>query len=305
MRNIIVIGGGAAGLAATISLLSKDCDVLLISETLGGKAGTHQYLTNEQVEEYIPGEEVTRLFARRISTHVKHLLRDQVVAIAKDRNVFTVTTERSGAHEAGAVIFTTGVTPVPLNVPGAEQFAGYGIGYSATTHAQQLTGKRVAVIGSTQRALRGVHDLAQTAASISLIAPEQGMLLSPLGMALPYRYNVDLYEGAQVLAVEGSASVERVIIMHKGQQQQLAVDAVFVDLGLQPNTRMLREFAMLDNDGFIRVDAQRATNIGGLFAAGDATTRPSENILVAIGDGARAAGSAYDYMLAHPSLRKR
>lgn len=305
MHDVIVIGGGAAGQSATVSLLGKECDVLLITEILGGKAGTHQYLADAPAKEYIAGEEVTSMFARRISTHVDHLLRDRVTAVTRERNIFSVATERNGTHEAGAVILATGVTPVLLDTPGAEQFAGYGIGYSATTHAHLMAGKRVAVVGNTQRALRGVHELAQTAENVSLVMQDSSVLQSPLGLALPYRYNVDVYEDAQVIAVEGSTGVEQLVIMKAGQQLNLSVDGVFVDLGLRPNTSMVRRLAALDGDDFVRVDAQLATSVSGLFAAGDVTTMPSENILVATGDGARAARSAYDYMLAHPSLRGR
>lgn len=305
MHDVIVIGGGAAGLSATVFLLGKECDVLLIAEVLGGKAGARQYLAEEPAEEYIAGEEVTSMFARRVSTHVDHLIRDSVTAVTRNRHVFSVTTERNGTHEAAAVVLATGVTPVLLDAPGAERFAGYGIGYSVTTHAHLTAGKRVAVVGNTQRALRGAHELAQSAENVSLIVPDPSIMQSALGLALPYRYNVDVYEGAQVVAVEGTTAVERLVIAQAGQQLTLPVVAVFVDLGLRPNTHMVRRLAALDGDDFVRVDAQLATSVSGLFAAGDATTTPSENVLIGMGDGARAARSAYDYVLAHPSLRAR
>jgi thioredoxin reductase len=174
-----------------------------------------------------------------------------------------------------------------------------------TTHAQLIAGKRVAVVGNTQRALRGVLELAQTAENVSLIAPNTSIMQSSLGLALPYRYNVDVYEGAQVVAVEGSTAVEQLVITQAGKQIHVPVDAVFVDLGLRPNTQMVRRIAALDGDDFVRVNAQLATSVNGLFAAGDVTTIPSENVLIGMGDGARAARSAYDYVLAHPSLRAR
>lgn len=305
MHDVIIIGGGAAGLAAAMLVLGKGRSVLLIAEHLGGKAGTHQHLADEQAEEYIGGEEVASLFARAIAVRSDAVLHDQVASVSKERSVFRVVTAQHGVREAAAVILASGVTPVPLDVPGAAQLVGYGIGYSATTHAHLVADKRVAIIGSTPRALRGAHELAQTAAHIFLIAPERGALSTSLGIALPYRYNVDVLERTQPVEVVGTSGVERLVVTQDGTRRSLAVDAVFVDLGLRPNTSMVRHLVALDRDGFVRVDADGATNVSGLFAAGDATTVISENVLIAVGDGARAARSAYDYVLAHPSLRRR
>lgn len=286
-------------------VLGKGRNALLIAEQLGGKAGTHQQLADEQTEEYLGGEEVASMFARTIAARGDAVLHDKVASVAKERGVFHVVTAQHGTREAATVILASGVTPVPLDVPGAAQLVGYGIGYSATTHAHIVAGKQVAVVGSTPRALRGAHELAQTAAQVFLVAPERGALSTPLGIALPYRYNVDVLERTQPVEVVGSSGVEQLIVLQDGTRRSLAVDAVFVDLGLRPNTGMVRQLAALDRDGFVRVDADGATNVGGLFAAGDATTTISENVLVAVGDGARAARSAYDYVLAHPSLQRR
>lgn len=304
MHEVIVIGGGPAGLAATQDLLGKHRDVLLIAEHLSGQAGMHQQLDDDN-EEYITGEDIVALLARRLTLQRDVVLRDRVSTITKTNGIFHVDTPHGGAQTAGTVIFSTGVTPTPLDVPGAAQLVGYGIGYSASTHAHILENKRVAVVGTTARALRGVHELAQTAAQVYLVAPQSGQLTSLLGMALPYRTNVDVLEGYQPVEVVGTTTVEEFIVARDGSKQSLAVDAIFVDLGLRPNSLLLRNLAKMDRDGFVQVDARFATSVTGLFAAGDVTTTLSEGILMAIGDGARAAHSAHDYLLAHPSLQRR
>ncbi len=253
MRDLIIIGSGAAGLSAAVFALGKQLDVVAIYEDVGGKAGTQQ-----------------------------------------------VETQRHGVLTATAVIVATGASPLPLDVPGAKALLNHGIGYSITTHTQLVAGKRVAVIGTTRRALRGVIELARSAAQIYLIAPDATNLTSALARTVAAEPNVQLLANYRVIEIAGRESVESVAVERDGEQSWLRVDAVFADLGLLPNSGIARRIAQVDPDGFILVDDTNATTLPGLFAAGDVTSTFGENILIAIGDGARAAAGAYEYILARP-----
>ncbi|HWQ11321.1 MAG TPA: NAD(P)/FAD-dependent oxidoreductase [Roseiflexaceae bacterium] len=298
MRDLIIIGGGAAAQSAAIYALGKQLDVLMIYENLGGKAGWRQNLIGQVEVEYLAGEEVVRLFERRI-THVQGAtLRDHVTSVSKEAGVFHVETAHHGVHEAAAVIVATGATPRGLNVPGAQELLGQGLGYSVTTHAHLLAGKTAAVIGTSLRALRGVAELSRTAEKIYLIIPDTTGMSTPMVRAMANRPNVEVLAGARVLEVVGPMNVEELVVSHDGRQRRLAVDAAFIDLGLTPNSAMVKKIVQTNQDGFIWVDERNATTLPGLFAAGDVTTAFGEQVLIAIGDGARAALSAYDYLLA-------
>jgi thioredoxin reductase len=296
MRDLIIIGGGAAGLSAAMYALGKQLDFLIIYDTVG-KAGTGQHLIGQAEEEYLTGSEAVRLFERRISIDAEHTLRDQVTDVAKVSSVFQVTTRHHGVQEGRTVIVATGATPIALDVPGARALLNQGIGYSATTHAPMLAGKAAAVIGTTARALRGVAELARTAARIHVITPDAAGMETPLARALQLLPNVEIYDGYDIVEVVGATSVEELIIGRKGKTRRLQVDAAFIDLGLVPNSGMVRGIAQTDADGFITVDDRNATSCPGLFAAGDVTTTFGEQVLIAIGEGARAALSAYDELL--------
>ena len=300
MRDLIIIGSGAAGLSAAVFALSKQLDVAAIYEDVGGKAGTQQLLHNQSGDEYLAGAEAVQLFERRVTSHGSAILRDRVIDLAKTNGVFRVETQRHGVLTATAVIVATGASPLPLDVPGAKVLLNHGIGYSITTHAQLVSGKHVAVIGTTRRALRGVIELARTAAQIYLIAPDTTNLTSALARTVKAEPNVQVLSGYRVNEIAGRESVENVVVERDGEQAWLRVDAVFADLGLLPNSGIVRRIAQVDPDGFIRVDDANATTLPGLFAAGDVTTAFGENILIAIGDGARAAASAYEYILSRP-----
>jgi thioredoxin reductase (NADPH) len=298
MRDVIVIGGGAAGLSAAMYALSKQLDVVLIARDLGGKAGWHQQLLGQATPEYIAGEEAVRLFEHRLREQPGCILNDDVVSVAKNNGHFQIETARHGVVESMALIVATGVAPIPLDVPGAEELLGHGLGYSATTHSPMLSGKSVAVIGATERALRGVNEISRVAEKVFLIVPNTAELVTPLGLALQYRANVEMLEGYHVEEISGAFNVEELVISRGHQLRRLPVDAVFVDLGLRPNSRLVRHLAAVELSGLIRVDERNATSLPGLFAAGDVTTTFSEHILIAIGEGARAAMSAHDYLLA-------
>lgn len=298
MRDLIIIGGGAAAQSAAIYALGKQLDFLMIYENLGGKAGWRQNLVGQAEVEYLAGEEAVRLFERRI-THVQGTtLRDKVTSVTKESGIFRVQTQHHGTHEAVAVIVATGAQPLQLDVPGARELLGQGLGYSVTTHAHLLAGKTAAVIGTSVRALRGVAELARTAEKVFLIIPDTTGMSMPMVRAMANRPNVEVLSGTKIVEVVGPMNVEEVVISHEGRTRNLPVDAAFVDLGLRPNSDMVRNIAQTDQDGFVWVDERNATTLPGLFAAGDVTTAFGEQVLIAIGEGARAALGAYDYLLA-------
>lgn len=298
MRDLIIIGGGAAGLSAAAYAIGKQLNFLVIYEDLGGKAGRRQTLAGQVGEEYLAGAEAVRLFERQVTTHADRALHDGVIGISKEAGVFRVETRHHGVLEAPTVIVATGASPIGLDVPGAKELAGYGLGYSIATHAHLLAGKSVAVVGSTIRALRGVAELARTATQVYLVAPDARSLETPFARALRRYQNVELLGGAKVEQISGDQSVEQLVVTQEGRRLRLNVDAAFVDLGLRPNSDLVSKIAQTTQDGFIWIDDRNATTVPGLFAAGDVTTSFGEQILIAIGEGARAALSAYDYLLA-------
>jgi thioredoxin reductase (NADPH) len=299
MRDVVILGGGAAGLAAASYALDKQLDVRVIASVMGGKSGWQHHNSPLQPIPPSTGEAVTDLLRLRLTQLPDVLLHDTVLSIAKANGVFQIETMHNGREEAVAVLIATGVTPVALDVPGSKGLLGYGLGYSAATHAQELRGTVAAVVGATKRAMRGVHELARIATMVYWIGPSLTELMSPLGMGLQYRPNVKVFENYRVIKVLGDQRVEAIVIQGPNELKQLAVDGAFVDLGLMPNSALVENLVILDNDGFIPVNEAGATTLPGLFAAGDVTTHFGEQLLVAVGQGTSAAISAYDYVLTH------
>lgn len=302
MHSLIIVGGGPAALGAAVYALDKQLDLLVITEELGGKVGLLRSVVDQQrsVTARV-SEEAVRLFERVVMARPSLVLRDRVLDIGRDDDRFQVTTQRHGVQESTTVLVATGVTPITLDVPGARQWLGYGLGYSPTTYAHLLAGKTVAVIGATMRALRGAAELAQTASQVYLILPETGDVAGPLLVRVRQRSNVVALTGYRVVELLGDERVERLSIVRGDEQAFVPAEAVFADLGLLPNSEMVRRIAAVDQDGFIVVDAHHATSVPGLFAAGDVSTAFSEQVMVALGAGTSAAVSMYDYLLAQPA----
>jgi len=297
MRDCIIVGGGPAALAAAIYATGKGLATLQIYEDLGGHAGARQRIHSQLNDEYLAGEEAVRVLQRRILHHSNDSLNDRVVAVSATEGGYRVETQRRGAHESATLVIATGADPALLNVPGAKELLGWGLGYSASTHAHMLGGRRVGVIGATRRALRGVAELARTARDVQLLLPVGAIPQTELLASVERLPNVTVLRSCAVRAISGAESVEHIVVEQNGQTVFVRVDAAFADLGLLPNSTLVRHLVQTDAEGFIEVDARQATSAPGIFAAGDVTTTPVEQMLIAIGDGARAAANAYEYLL--------
>ena len=298
MHDLLIIGGGPAGLAAATYGLGKQLDVVLVCAGFGGKAGQRQQLAGQARREHLVGEEAFTALWNTVAAQPKRIVEDQVIGLFKRDELFHVLTERTTLH-APAVIIATGAHPTGLGIADEQQQLGHGLGYSIATHAHLAAGREVAVVGATERALRGVAELVHIAARIVLIAPSDGALNSMLGQRLRADPRVHLLEGYTVAEVEANAgAVHAIRVARRGLEQRLPVQAVFVDLGLSaehPHGSAARATG--------RAWLHRGRRSQSDIAAGSIRGRRChelhicEQILIAIGEGARAAQSAYDYTL--------
>lgn len=298
MYDLIVIGGGPAALAATFYALGKRLNVVMVYEELGGKIGWLHSLGGIGQSDDLPGNELAHLLTVHTTAQPERTIDDRVLSVTTDGPIFQVHTKQHGVLHSHTVLVATGATPQRLDVPGADQVAEGGLGYSATTLAHLTRGQQVVVIGGTNRALSGAAELVDTAAKVYLVAPGALALSTPLGHALRQHPRVEILAGWDVTRLESYGSLIQVTIARQGQMRPLSADRVFVALGLVPNSEIVRDLVATDADGFIKVNALYQTSAPGLFAAGDVSSIFSENVLIAIGDGAHAAMVAYDYLLA-------
>jgi thioredoxin reductase len=296
MYDLIIIGGGPAGITAATTALNQRLETLIIAERWGGQTTYAMQLEEMEGREAITGEELLDAFRRQLDYlgFVRHF--DTVSELSPEGQRFVVCTVDGDRFEGQALVLATGAKPQRLAVPGEDRLSGHGLSYSATTHASLFLGKDVAVVGYGRRAQWAAADLARKAHCVYLLAP--GSLPdTPLVRKLRQMENVEITEEITVKGVLGERFVEGIVVaMPDGEERDLPVKGVFVKLPRTPNSDLVREWIDCDRRGHVIVDVNCATSWPGVFAAGD-VTHVSEQVLVHIGEGAKAATSAHRYLL--------
>ena len=298
MYDLIIIGGGPAGLTAAIYAIRKRLNVLLVSEDLGGKTNYHLDLPGVESYQIIRGVEVVNKFKSELEyldfTH--HLERVEKVEPRDDH--FMVLTKGGGELLAKAVIVATGTRQQWLDVPGEREYLSKGLCYSASSYAPLFIEKDTVVIGKDDLALRSAAELATVAHHVHVVGTSAEALETPLGRKLETAVNVTILPDYKVKRVEGNGYCNTVVVENKqGEETKITADGTFVEVGLRPNTQMVAGLVDLDERGFIEVDPYSRTSVPGIFAAGDVTNIYAEQVLVAVGEGVKATLSAYEFLL--------
>ena len=220
--------------------------------------------------------------ARRLET---------VETVFRRERVFHIMTAEGGAYHARAVVVATGVSPRPLGVPGEQRLLGYGVTYSAVSHAHVFEGRRVAVVGADLRALRAVQELRRVAAHVTLVPVGQADLGSfRLARHLMRDDRVTVLAGHVAVEILGDDRVSGLVVADQdGNRRTIPLEGVFIENGLVAHTEFLGALVARTLLGQIVVDARGATSCPGIYAAGDITeTAHAEQILIALGEGAKA-----------------
>jgi alkyl hydroperoxide reductase subunit F len=298
VRDLIIVGAGPAGLTAAIYAARKKIDTVVYAKDIGGQVATTVDIENYVGFTKISGPELIDKFKQHVDSLGIEIKLKSVERIEKTGQVFSVFFE-GGSEESRAVIIASGKSSRRLNVPGEREFFGRGVSDCATCDAPLFANLNVAVVGGGNSALTAASQLITIAKQVNIVAIE-GLTGDPiLQDRVRAARNLNIYDAHEVVAIEGNKLVERIKIRSRqtGQIIELPVRGVFVEIGLIPNSKLAANLARLNDKGEIMVDCACQTGIPGLFAAGDVTDVPEKQIIVAAGEGAKAALSAYHYLI--------
>ena len=297
--DLVIVGGGPAGLTAAAYAIRKRVETMLISEDLGGKTNYKFSLPGVETHPIIDGEELVSKFKSQLQylDFARHL--DKVTKVERSSDGFVVSTKGAGTFRSKAVIIATGIMPKRLNVPGEREFLGRGVSYSAVSHAPLFIDMDVAVIGEGTPALQAVAELAQIAKSVNAVGTPSKLTESGLGQNLKASGKVKFLSEYEVEEIRGGAGVEEIVIRNKinKSKQVVPVKGVFIELGYETEKELYSHMVKTTAEGRIMISENNQTNIPGLFAAGDITDVNAQQVVIAIGEGANAALSAYNYLL--------
>lgn len=296
---MIIIGAGPAGLSAGVYCARKMLDTLVISSNVGGQAAWSWEVENYLGYQLISGAELVERFRDHLENFKVQLLEGRtVVSLCREKGRFRVATDKGEEYYSKAAIAASGKVPRKLGVPGEDEFRGRGVAYCATCDAPLFRGRRVAVVGGGNSALDAALQLAQIADMVHVLTIEptldgdeirrRQVLDSP---------KVEVRTSSRVLAIRGTTFVEGIEFSSGGREESLEVQGVFIEIGSVPSTAYLPPEVELNPAGEIVIDANNRTSLPGLFAAGDVTTVLEKQIIIAAGEGAKAALSAYAWLV--------
>ncbi len=298
MYDLIIIGGGPAGLTAAVYAIRKRLNVLLLTKDLGGKTNFRLALPWIQEYQVVRGLEVVSKFRSELEDldFARHM--DDVQKVTRKNGTFVVTTKGGADLEAKAVIIATGARQVRMGIPGEKEFTMKGLCYSAVSYAPLFIDKTTVVVGDGDLALRSGAELSTVARHVYMVGTGERILNTPIGKKLGGAANVTILKDSEVVEVKGDEYARSLKLKDPaGKTTEFETDAIFVEKALTPNSDMVKDLVKLDDRGRIIIDDANRTNIPGLFAAGDVTNGFAEQVLVAVGEGAKAALSAYEYLL--------
>jgi len=301
LYDVVIIGGGPAGLAAGLYASRARLKVLLVEKAVTGG----QVMTTGWIENYpgfmdgISGTELSSKMEKHAKKFGLEIMQGTVSGISLDEGVKKITLEGNDQLEAKSIILVSGANPKFLNIEGEEKFRGRGVSYCATCDGAFFRGEKVAVIGGGDSAVEEAGFLAKFAESVYVI--HRGDSFSATKIARERAFsNPKLKIVFKTVAekIEGVDTVKALHIrdMETDERSKLEVKGVFIYVGYKPNTGFLKGLLKLDSEGFIITGIDMSTSVEGIFAAGDVRTKSLKQISTAVGDGATAAIMAGKYI---------
>ena len=303
--DVLVVGGGPAGAAAAVYAARKGIRTGIAAERFGGQVND-----TLAIENYISVLETDGpKFAMSLEAHVKaygvdvmNLQRgDKLIPASVPGGPIEVQLANGGSLKSKTVILSTGARWKNVNVPGEQEYKNKGVAYCPHCDGPLFKGKRVAVIGGGNSGVEAAIDLAGIVAHVTLLEfGDQLRADAVLVRKLESLANVTIIKQAQTSEFTGAAGKLNglnYIDRASGESKRIELEGVFVQIGLVPNTEWLKGVVELSKHGEIMVDAKGQTSVPGVFAAGDATTVPFKQIIIAAGDGAKAALGAFDHLM--------
>ncbi len=298
--DVLIIGGGPAGASAAIYAARKGIKTGLVAEKFGGQVmdtlGIENFISIKETE----GPKLVKQLEEHVKSYPVDIMTLQRASKIYKEDKIVVELENGAKLRSKSVILATGAKWRELGVPGEQEFRTKGVAYCPHCDGPLFKGKRVAVVGGGNSGVEAAIDLAGIVSEVTLLefAPElrADAVLQTRLKSLP---NVRIITNAQTTEVLGTDKVNGLKYKDRvsGQEQTINLEGIFVQIGLIPNTSFLKDTIDLTKFGEILIDSHGSTSMPGVYAAGDCTAIPFKQIIIAMGEGAKASLGAFDYLM--------
>lgn len=306
MYDLIIIGAGPAGLTASIYASCFGLKHLLIGKVIGGQMTLAPDILNYPGFVEITGQDLTNRMVEHAKKRGGEILSDSIVNISKIDGGFLLTTKANKEFQAKSIILATGIERRKLNVPGENDYIGRGVEYHAKWGKFDYLGKVAVVVGGANAAAQTAVQVAHSAKKVSIIYRGSELRCDEIWKKhIEENPNINIIYNSTISEIKGNGeSVTGVIMQTKDKQgqtssQELPVDKVFIEIGGVPGTALLIPLGVaMDPGGYISIDERLATNVEGVYVAGDIISHKYsiEQITSAVGSGARAASLVFSYL---------
>mgnify|MGYP001616794008 CR=1 FL=1 len=300
--DLIIVGSGAAGLAAALYAGRYKMKTLVIEGEFGGETSTAGEVANYPGVKAIDGYDLMKVMKEQAQATGAEIKDGKAVRIERMGEGWKVTTDGGEAHEASAVILATGSRRRHLNLPNEKELTGRGVHYCWTCDGPLYGGKTVAMVGGGDSSVKGVNFLAEYAKKIYLIVRGNAVHAEPINLERMKKHGdkVEVLLEHEVKEIVGEKMLEKLVLSSsKHELDELVVDGMFIEIGFDPDKTFAEQLGLeLDEKGYMKVDNMMRTKVPGIFVAGDATTHfgSFKQDITAAAMGAVAATAAYEYL---------
>jgi thioredoxin reductase (NADPH) len=299
MYDLIIIGAGPAGLTAAIYAARRALKVLVLGKDIGGQAVYAAQIENYPGFEKISGFELMSKLKQQAEKFGAEFKTAGAEEILQEKDGFKIKDKEGNFFDCRTLILGFGAVPRTLGVPGEEKFKGRGISYCATCDAPFYKNKIVAVVGGGNAALDAALLLSKFAKKVYLIHRRDEFRAEEIRVEQAQRAaNVEIILNAVIKEVRGDETIYGIMVEDVATlaAREIEVNGIFVEIGHIVESNFVKNLIKLDEHGQIIINQKNETNLSGVFAAGDATVVPYKQIVIAAGEGAKAALSAYSYL---------
>ncbi len=301
MFDLIIIGGGPAGVTAGIYAVRKRLKILLLTKDFKGQIGKTGEIDNWPGDPMISGLELTKKFEDHLRkfNEIKVSVGEEVVSVKKDKNGFVVSTKKGDSYSSKTIIIATGRKPKLLNIKGEKEFTSRGVSYCSICDAPFFNSKKVVVVGGGNSGFEAGLDVAKYAEKVFIFEKMGEVRADEILQNKAKQAGIEVLVNKEITEIKGTSQVEKINFKDLQTNETFSWDmgGVFVDIGFTPNTELIKDLLKLNKKGEIKVDKETCqTSTKGVYAAGDNNDIKYRQIITAASEGAKSALSIYDFL---------
>jgi alkyl hydroperoxide reductase subunit F len=301
LYDVIIIGAGPAAMTAAVYCMRKGVKTAIVAKKIGGQVSDTKSIENYMGYNYIGGEELVKKFEDQVKQFEigfkDNVLVENIKVDGKNKVIYL---DNGSVIKSKTVIISAGNKWKQLNVKGEEEYKGRGVSYCTICDGPFFRDLNVVVVGGGNSGVEAALDLIKVAKHVTIVEYMDKLNADKVLIDKLNEFdNFDTITSTKVIEIKGDEHVNQIALedVNSGEKKEFNTDGVFVEIGLVPNSNFVEGLVKLNKNGEIVVDEECKTNIDGIFAAGDITSVPYKQIIIAGGEGAKAALSACDYVL--------